>query len=64
MSPLFLRSQVAARFGPDDPEHVSILACRDEARALKTFLRRTKAVVPVAAGAMCLHVRYVFGEAG
>jgi len=59
------RSEIEARFRPDDPEqeHEAIVALRDEPAAAVPFIRSADRIAPVAVGAICIHGRRCFGEA-
>lgn len=57
------RHEVAERIGPDDEEHESTVALRDEPSAIDQFLRDTRQSVPILVGALWLHAVRVFADA-
>lgn len=55
------RDAIAARIGQDDEEHVGIECCRDQAEAVRHFVREVKPLAAITLGAILVHGRLVFG---
>lgn len=57
------RAALEARIQPDDSEHAAVVACADRPDAYEDFIGRSKPIVPVAVGSLCLHAWRSHGQA-